>query len=139
MLEIKNEITEVQLDNRKKWADALESGVYSQAKSRLRTSTGYCCLGVAEDVRGVTWSPNELGFSVGTTNERNVLTTEACAFYGLSFEDPIVIYEDRAICLTELNDSLGYTLPEIGAIIRSQDDDWDGTHAWANSRNTSDS
>jgi len=29
-----------------RWADALESGEYPQAQSYLRTSAGFCCLGV---------------------------------------------------------------------------------------------
>lgn len=33
------------------WVDALLSGKYSQTKSRLRDSSGFCCLGVACDVK----------------------------------------------------------------------------------------
>ena len=33
-----------------KWVEALRSGTYKQAKNRLRTSKGFCCLGVLCDV-----------------------------------------------------------------------------------------
>lgn len=33
-----------------KWVKALRSGTYKQAKQRLRSSKGFCCLGVLCDV-----------------------------------------------------------------------------------------
>lgn len=37
------------------WIEALRSGNYQQTRGRLRDTTGFCCLGVAEDIRGCTW------------------------------------------------------------------------------------
>jgi hypothetical protein len=34
----------------KKWVKALRSGKYSQAKGQLKTTEGYCCLGVLCDL-----------------------------------------------------------------------------------------
>jgi hypothetical protein len=42
--------------NRELWLTALESGTYSQTTGVLRGEHGFCCLGVAEDVRGADWS-----------------------------------------------------------------------------------
>lgn len=41
--------------HRAAWLTALRSGDYPQAQGALRVDGGYCCLGVAEDVRGATW------------------------------------------------------------------------------------
>lgn len=45
--------------NRDRWASALESSDYRQATGELRNSTGFCCLGVAEDARGAQWKWND--------------------------------------------------------------------------------
>lgn len=37
-------------DNAKKWVEALRSGRFQQAKNRLATKDGFCCLGVACEV-----------------------------------------------------------------------------------------
>jgi hypothetical protein len=37
---------------KQKWLDALESGDYKQDTGRLKTLTGYCCLGVLCKVLG---------------------------------------------------------------------------------------
>lgn len=41
--------------NRARWVEALESGDYPQTTGELRNSTGFCCLGVVEDLRGADW------------------------------------------------------------------------------------
>jgi hypothetical protein len=48
-------LTKEQVENRKKWVQALRSGKYRQGSGTLRrwvdgTETAYCCLGVACDV-----------------------------------------------------------------------------------------
>jgi hypothetical protein len=47
--------TGAQFDARARLLEALRSGRYDQARGALRITDGYCCLGVAEDVRGATW------------------------------------------------------------------------------------
>lgn len=42
--------------NRAAWVTALLSGEYAQADGRLHVGDGYCCLGVAENVRGASWT-----------------------------------------------------------------------------------
>ena len=37
-------------DNARAWVDALRSGEYTQTKTHLQDSKGYCCLGVACDL-----------------------------------------------------------------------------------------
>lgn len=40
---------------------ALRSGKYKQNKGSLRRGDAFCCLGVYCDIKGVEWSPHELG------------------------------------------------------------------------------
>ena len=37
---------------KKKWVEALRSGIYDQDKLKLKTDEGYCCLGVLCDILG---------------------------------------------------------------------------------------
>lgn len=39
-----------------KWTDALRSGKYAQAKQRLRTFDGYCCMGVLCNLVSNKWN-----------------------------------------------------------------------------------
>ena|ERR1700733_8491047 len=42
-----------------KWIEALRSGKYPQTKGRLRSSLGFCCLGVLCDIVSPDkWTPN---------------------------------------------------------------------------------
>lgn len=53
---------------KKEWIEALRSGKYPQAQDRLRSSQGFCCLGVLEDVMrpstGATWETNTGNFDI---------------------------------------------------------------------------
>jgi hypothetical protein len=49
-----------------KWADALESGEYEQARRVLFGGNGYCCLGVLYRVMGEEFIKDEKGFSAAT-------------------------------------------------------------------------
>ena len=56
-------ITRKQLMFRRKWIRALRSGKYEQAYHALRRGTGFCCLGVACDVSGLTeWKKRPDGY-----------------------------------------------------------------------------
>jgi len=45
-----------------KWVAALKSGKYEQSRLRLKTSEGYCCLGVLCDISGLgKWEVDERG------------------------------------------------------------------------------
>jgi hypothetical protein len=50
------------LDLKRKWIAALRSGEYRQAQNGLRTSDGYCCLGVLCDIVDPDgWSQTNVG------------------------------------------------------------------------------
>jgi hypothetical protein len=90
------------------WLTALRSGAYVQARGALRIGDGYCCLGVAEDVRGATWyalntderngvdhvgtHAVQLGDEVGDVayTEGTQLTAAGAAWLGLASPNPFV-------------------------------------------------
>ena len=58
-------------DVKKNWLEALRSGRYLQSRSKLRSESGFCCLGVLCDILdpdawtneifGRKWGPDQLG------------------------------------------------------------------------------
>lgn len=46
---VKNPLTK---EVKERWVKALRSGHYKQGKGRLKTVSGYCCLGVLADIQG---------------------------------------------------------------------------------------
>lgn len=136
--------------------EALRSGRYAQATEALRTVTGYCCLGVAEDVRGTTWVDANAAFADepgyvpawclplppsddpdDPSHEYSVLTPATAAWYGLRTYDPHVVWFDRengrydVADLTTLNDTGRLPLAEIADVVADQSPWWDGTRAFA--------
>ena len=100
---------------RLKWADALESGRYGQARFHLRERTNspeekvptyaYCCLGVAmEELGNHTWDQS---------GGNRTLSVTACKLLGI--DPPGELHVQK---LTDMNDSstLGFT--EIAQAIR---------------------
>jgi hypothetical protein len=144
--------------HRAAWVAALRSGNYRQAVSALRVDDergpAYCCLGVAEDLRGATWQevvdpedpdafcdathhverdPNELG-ETGET----VLTAAGRRWLGVDEAAPYVVfrYEDEwsVESVTTLNDTYGYSFDQIADVVERQDEGWDGTEDWCRAR-----
>lgn len=51
---------------KQKWTDGLRSGKYKQAHGYLRSSEGYCCLGVLLDVLGKgQWERDDCSHGIG--------------------------------------------------------------------------
>lgn len=148
--------------NRAAWTAALRSGDYAQGQGALRVDDHdgrptYCCLGVAEDVRGADWSPVVLvddDDDDGHVRERTHtgthelpdgselngvgLTRAGRRWLGLSSGAPSVVYRcDQyagtwcVATLVDLNDSLTFTFDEIADVLDDQPADWDGTPEFA--------
>ncbi len=96
-----------------KWLAALRSGQYPQARGRLRSSDGYCCLGVLCDIVDPTqWNGrNEYGPDT-KTGFPDFAVYEAA---GLE----IRVVNDTIERLAHMNDN-GSTFPEIAAHIEAQ-------------------
>jgi len=128
-LKLKPEIKEL-------WCAALESETYLQAKGRLRTETGFCCLGVLSDlavkagvqewIYGVT-SATDDGDGYGIPNEggtpsRGLVHRDIQNWAGLtggSADDPVVRIDNETHRLSALNDQ-GYDFKTIAQLIREQ-------------------
>ena len=64
---------EINIENMTRWIEALESGEYPQDPrgGALKTSDGYCCLGVLCELDGVHWVEHPV-----MSNQRRIFTTE---------------------------------------------------------------
>lgn len=112
------------------WCSALESEEYTQAKGRLRTADGFCCLGVLSDLAikaGVQeWVAEEGGgYGVSTSfghPKKGTVSGEIqswAGIKGLQGDDPVVEIANERFRLSALNDS-GSSFKTIAQIIREQ-------------------
>lgn len=109
-------------DIKRRWVEALRSGVYEQGTGHLRTSDNkYCCLGVlcdiwAQDV-GVEWAVFADLFSI-----KGVILlppSDVICWAGLQRQYPEVYLDDELCTLSKLNDN-GKTFAEIADLIEAQ-------------------
>lgn len=83
--------------NRKRWADALRSGKYDQVNGVLRSSFGYCCLGVACDVSDVgCW----VGYNYDIDDEASLETS----IEGSLIRDELGLTDEQVSDFITLND-----------------------------------
>lgn len=148
------------------WIHALQSGTYTQGIGQLVLFPApdwetdaeqpvrsiyrgqYCCLGVAEEVRGCKWIREEhttrfipVRNGVRLTTNGSLLSDETAAWLGLTISNPFVTvpgeflavaYQGMGILeLSMLNDSVKLSLFKIGQLIELQDPDWDGSRRFA--------
>lgn len=162
--------------NRRAWLDALRSDDYEQGTGVLRHAVDpgddgenggesegaddgespayrYCCLGVAELLRGALWdetdrvvAPNvvsqylgdgEVRYVVGeVTANGSVLTAWGQVWLGVVVADPCVTVRDEyegwiVRTLSALNDDLTYTFTQIADAVEDQGSDWTGAERQA--------
>ena len=125
---------------KEKWIDALLSGKYEQGSEKLRSVTGYCCLGVLCDLysqeQNTEWEfrgneetnlqPQDYWYFEG---ESEFLPDSVREWAGMTFKNPQVrvdvspeddedewFYNDE---IANLNDS-GYTFEELSKLIKEQ-------------------
>src|SRR3990170_4113364 len=135
-------------EHRRAWVTALRSGEYQQGFEVLRTpEDGYCCLGVAEAVRGATFRRHPVGFHgfkwviddelLGERGVKTTLTIVGRLWLGLRAVDPLVPYQLPGFAhwsieaLSALNDSTSWTLERIADVVEALPLEWDGTVSWA--------
>lgn len=115
---------DVQRERIKALCIALESGRYSQTQSTLQDAKGYCCLGVACDVSGVSaWSTMAVGahgsFSYGPTGETSYLPAIVVDWYGFISHNPLLKTSSGEYhSMSALNDDDNYTFTEIAQALR---------------------
>ena len=103
------------------WAQALESGKYSQCRKSIQEGESYCCLGVLSE---------ELGFRLSfSLRDSGLCLHEFC---GLSYPATAMRISacDTGFCGTldenffvYLNDQMAFPFPEIAAVIRKELED----------------
>ena len=118
---------EEQKAHRAELCAALRSGKYKQSAGALHTTDGgFCCLGVAEDLRGVEWREDvfELSgifvFGEGEAIHTAGLSRDGMAYYG--FAKPLGQYKPdngNETALAYKNDS-GVSFEEIATIIENE-------------------
>lgn len=91
------------------WVAALRSGKYQQAKSKLNNGKGgFCCLGVAADIKGAKWEP-ALPFSPSTLiavlNGKAISSPNGDGFLSPSFLEEIGLTDIKQRKLADMNDS----------------------------------
>lgn len=125
---------------KEKWIAALRSGKYEQGSEKLRSSQGYCCLGVLCDLysqeQNVDWEFRGLDENTHQTTdywyfegESEFLPQSVKEWAGLPVPNPTVrvdvtedeseddwFYNDE---IADLNDS-GYSFSELSNIIQAQ-------------------
>jgi hypothetical protein len=140
----------------RRWIKALRSSRYTQGFGALATppltASGpnrYCCLGVAEDVRGCTWTwlpkldhvPRLLPAVDGQPLEGTSggsLSYDTAAWLGVTTPDPhVAVPPDYVVTdtlvhggvrpLSRLNDSVKLPLVNIAELVERQPFDWDGS------------
>ena len=105
---------------KEKWMNALRSGEYSQTRGYLRTTEGFCCLGVLCDLyskeTGTEWVENyELENSSSFLEEFATLPKEVMEWSGLEYPNPYFDFEN-GVSLASLNDG-GKEFNEIADVI----------------------
>ena len=108
-----------------KWLEALRSGYYEQGKGRLRTETGFCCLGVlcdlyAEEHKDVHWNASYVEGDYTFLGREGTLPQKVADWAGLKGPIPIVSCDNEPSELAELNDSLELSFDEIADVIEEQ-------------------
>lgn len=119
--------TEEQVQHRKEWIEALRSGKYKQVQAALRRSSGYCCLGVACDLSGLTeWTTHDIDNGgnqwYSYFDEECILPSEVADYFGVPTEVALsTIPEGQdAKTLIGMNDA-GETFEKIAEFIEK---DW---------------
>jgi len=55
-------ITPEQKDNIISWVSALRSGEYEQTTGQMRRDGGFCCLGIASEIKGINYRDDDTYF-----------------------------------------------------------------------------
>lgn len=99
------------------WVRALRSGLYAQDRRQLKSSLGYCCLGVACDASGLgEWDHVNRYLGAGA-----LLPTEVVMHYGLMSPSAVFnansLYASGCVTLCSLNDTANFNFSQIASFI----------------------
>ena len=108
------------------WLTALESGDYPQGRSRLKTTKGYCCLGVACEISNKgKWRDNENGvYSYITMDSSNTYSISNTGYLPTAVIDILDLTPPGERNCTALNDTDKITFVKIAAKIRANPENY---------------
>lgn len=99
-----------------KWVAALRSGKYAQSRYALRSTDGYCCLGVACEVAELPSHYDGMNLLYSYACEYDLLPSVMYDRYGL-INSPMLEIEGEEIGLTTLNDRYQFTFDQIADLL----------------------
>lgn len=102
--------------DRMKWAEALESGKYSQCNSELFNGSGYCCLGVWERINGHTDEGlSKRGLPTSLDNPTRIDDVLPQAIWVTHTSGGLPLY------FPNLNDTYDFSFAEIAQLLRGNE------------------
>lgn len=109
---------------KKRWVDALRSGKYQQGRDYLSFQGCYCCLGVLCDLavkEGVCeWESRGIDACLHIDGGGVSLPQAVREWAGVPSANPRAIYDDIDLPVSELNDEIGLTFPQLADLIEAQ-------------------
>jgi hypothetical protein len=127
--------TKMNPEVKQKWIDALRSGEYEQGSEKLRSVSGYCCLGVLCDIYA---KEHNTEWEFGGNEETNLEPMDYWYYEGeseflpksvmewaeLKINNPMLLADDEGegdckVYVSHLNDG-GYTFATIANLIEAQ-------------------
>lgn len=109
---------------KQRWIEALRSGRYAQSQEKLRTSQGYCCLGVLcdlyiQDHEDTQWEKLDERYLIDKHGK--YLPDKVIEWSGVNSSSPYSPSENtnERVFFADLNDK-GYTFDQIAQIIEEQ-------------------
>lgn len=102
-----------------KWIEALDSGEYSQGRSRLQSKEGYCCLGVACKVLIPENKQilNDNGWLEGGILEAQDDAPEWLKDISDDFELKTIYEYDQGVTIETMNDDMDMSFEEIATCL----------------------
>jgi hypothetical protein len=106
---------------KQQWLKALRSGEYEQDTSSLRTTCGFCCLGVLTDLylkeHNKEWIEDKMFPFYYYRDESKILPLDVMCWAGLLESNPFLATRHS---LAHYNDNLGYNFEQIADLIEEQ-------------------
>jgi hypothetical protein len=108
---------------RQRWAEALQSGKYTQTAGALHNEKGFCCLGVACDLLGVKWEPGCAGemFYEGPVVTTDGQRTANAAVPDIAESELMGLTPSDVHNLTVLNDDKMWDFAQIAEAVLKED------------------
>ncbi len=113
-------------DIKDRWIQALRSGEYKQGQDYLRDDDKFCCLGVLcelavqdDVIEPARQDSDSSEYYYGVDNMSSVLPVEVMEWAGLDSSNPVVVFDQVHVPISDPNDS-GVPFSAIADVIEEQ-------------------